>query len=78
LTIESGWDSNVFVECSLFDMYAKCGNKKMWQTNYPFFYSKSFTKMNKYNIVVIVFRFDFQGQMHSLPPLCVHEQEWGK
>jgi hypothetical protein len=43
-----------------------------------FFYSKFSTKMNKYNIVVIVFRFDFQGQMHSLPPLCVHEQEWGE
>jgi len=29
-TIENGWDLNFFVKCSLFDLYGKCGYKKMW------------------------------------------------
>jgi len=36
-TIENGWDSNFFVRCSLFDFYAKCGYKKLWQNDYPLF-----------------------------------------
>jgi hypothetical protein len=31
--------------------------------------------MKKYNIVVIVFNFDFEGEMNYLVPLCVHERE---
>jgi hypothetical protein len=30
--------------------------------------------MKKYNIVVIVFNFDFEGEMNYLVPLCVHEK----
>jgi len=30
--------------------------------------------MRKYNIVVIVFNFDFEGEMNYLIPLCVHER----
>jgi hypothetical protein len=26
-----------FVGCSLFEFYAKCGSKKMWQNDYPLF-----------------------------------------
>jgi hypothetical protein len=31
--------------------------------------------MRKYNIVVIVFIFDFEGEMNCVVPLCVHERE---
>jgi hypothetical protein len=31
--------------------------------------------MRKYNIVVIVFSFDFAGEMNYLFPLCVHERK---
>ncbi len=34
--------------------------------------------MNNYNIVVIVFRFNFEGEMSSLVPLCVHKKEFLK
>jgi len=37
-TIENVWDSDFFVGCNLFDFYAKCGNKKMWQNDYPLFF----------------------------------------
>jgi hypothetical protein len=30
--------------------------------------------MRKYNIVVIVFSFDFQGEINYLVPLCVHDR----
>ncbi len=40
-TIENGWDSNFFVGCNLFEFYAKCGSKKMWQNDYPFFWFKN-------------------------------------
>ncbi len=33
------------------------------------------TKMNNYNIVVIVFRSNFEGEMSSLIPSCVHKKE---
>jgi hypothetical protein len=32
--------------------------------------------MRKYNIVVIVFSFDFEGEMKYLVPLCVHERKY--
>jgi hypothetical protein len=31
--------------------------------------------MRKYNIIGIVFSFDFEGKMNYLVPLCVHERE---
>jgi len=31
--------------------------------------------MKKYNIVVIIFNFDFESEMNCLVPLCVHERE---
>jgi len=31
--------------------------------------------MRKYNIVVIVFNFDFEGEMNYLIPLSVHEKK---
>jgi hypothetical protein len=31
--------------------------------------------MRKCNIVVIVFNFDFEGEMKYLAPLCVHDRE---
>jgi hypothetical protein len=36
--------------------------------------------MKKYNIVVVVFNFDFESEMNFLVPLCVHEREcaWKK
>lgn len=34
--------------------------------------------MNNYNIVVIVFRFNFEGEMSSLVPLCAHKKEFLK
>ncbi len=40
-----------------------------------FFGSKFYFWMKKYNIVVIVFNFDFEGEMNYLVPLCVHEGE---
>ncbi len=45
---------NVFVRCSLFDIYAKGGSKKIWHEMITFVCdSKSYTKMTKYNIVSI-------------------------
>jgi hypothetical protein len=40
-----------------------------------FFGSKFYFWMKKYNIVVIVFNFDFEGEMNYLVPICVHEKE---
>jgi hypothetical protein len=37
-TIENVWDLDFFVGCNLFDFYAKCGSKKMWQNDYPLFF----------------------------------------
>jgi hypothetical protein len=39
------------------------------------FGSKIYLWMRIYNIVVIVFSFDFEGEMNYLVPLCVHERE---
>jgi hypothetical protein len=51
--------TNVFTGCSLFDMYAKHGSKKIWHEIITFFCdSKSDITMNKY-IISIVFRYDF-------------------
>jgi hypothetical protein len=50
--------NNVFIGCSLFDMYVKRGNKKIWH-EMIIYDSKSYIKMNKYNIVSIFFRFGF-------------------
>jgi hypothetical protein len=49
--------AKVFIGCNLFDMYVKCGNKKIWHEMISFVCdSKSYIKMNKYNIVSIIFR----------------------
>jgi hypothetical protein len=51
---------DVFIGCSLFDMYVKCGNKKIWHEMITFVCdSKKIIGMNKYDIVSILFRFDF-------------------
>jgi hypothetical protein len=39
------------------------------------FWFKKKIWMKKYNIVVIVFSFDFEGEMNYLVPLGVHERE---
>jgi hypothetical protein len=52
--------TNVFIWCSLFDMYVKHGNKKIWHEMIIFVCDlKSYIKMNKYNIVSILFTPDF-------------------
>ncbi len=52
--------ANVFIGCSLFDMYVKGGNKKIWHEMITFICdSKSYVILNKYNIVSICFRSDF-------------------
>jgi hypothetical protein len=44
--------ANVFIGCSLFDMYVKGGNKKIWhETIIVVCGSKHYAKMEKYNIV---------------------------
>jgi hypothetical protein len=46
--------ANVFIRCSLFDIYVKGDSKKIWHEMITFVYdSKSYAKMNKYNIVSI-------------------------
>jgi len=46
--------TNVFNGCSLFDMYVKCGSKKIWHEMITFVCdAKSYTRMNKYKIVSI-------------------------
>jgi hypothetical protein len=40
-----------------------------------FFCSKTYLWMKKYDIVVIVFSSDFEGEMNFFVPLCVHEKE---
>jgi len=47
----------------------------MWQNDYSLFLVQKKILMKKYNIVVIVFNFDFEGEMNYLVPLCVHEKE---
>jgi hypothetical protein len=39
------------------------------------FWIKTYLWMNKYNIVVTIFSFDFEGEMGCLVPLRVHERE---
>ncbi len=52
--------AKVFIGCSLFDMYVKHGNKKIWHEMITFICdSKSYIRMNKYNIISIFFRSDF-------------------
>ncbi len=53
--------ANFFIGCSLFDMYVNDGNKKkVWHEMITFVCdSKTYAKMNKYNIVSICFRFNF-------------------
>ncbi len=51
---------NVFIGCSLFDMYVKHGSKKIWHAIITLVCdSKSFIRVNKYNIVFIPFRSNF-------------------
>jgi len=49
--------------------------QKTWQNDYPLFWFKNLSLDEKYNIVVIVFSFDFEGKMNYLVPLCVHERK---
>ncbi len=45
---------NAFVGCNLFNMYTKGGSKKIWHEMIIFVCdSKSYIKMNKYNIISI-------------------------
>ncbi len=63
-TIEIGWDLDFFVECNLFEFYAKCGRIKLWRNDYSLFFgSNLYLWMRKHNIVVIFLRFDFEGEM---------------
>ncbi len=39
------------------------------------FCSKIYLWMGKYNVVIIVFNFDFEGEMNFFVPLCVHARE---
>jgi hypothetical protein len=41
-----------------------------------FFGSKNYLWLKKYNIVVIIFSFYFEGKMNHLVPLCVHERKF--
>jgi hypothetical protein len=71
---------NIFVRCNLFDVYAECAHghmvaRKCGKMITHYFGSKFYFWMKKYNIVVIVFSFDFEGKMNYLIPLCVHEKE---
>jgi hypothetical protein len=46
--------ANIFIGCSLFDMYVKEGNKKIWHEMITFVCdSRSYAKMNKYIIISI-------------------------
>jgi hypothetical protein len=49
--------ANVFIGCSLFDMYAKHGSKKIWHEIITFFVIQKVI-LHKY-IISIVFRYDF-------------------
>jgi hypothetical protein len=52
--------TNVFIQCSLFDVYVKRGSKKIWHEMITFVCDlKSYIKMSKYNIVSICFTYDF-------------------
>jgi hypothetical protein len=52
--------AKVFIGCNLFDMYVKHGGKKIWHEMITFICdSKSYIRMNKFNIVSIFFRSDF-------------------
>jgi len=53
--------ANVFIGCSLFDMYVNDGNKKkVWHEMITFVCdSKIYVRMSKYNIVSIFFGFNF-------------------
>ncbi len=54
---------------------SKHGTKQTWQNDYPFFCSKTYLWMRKYNIVVIGFSSNFENEMCYLVPLSVHEKE---
>jgi hypothetical protein len=52
--------ANVFIGCTLFDMYVKGGNKKKWHEMITFVCGlKSYVRTNKCNVVSIFFRSDF-------------------
>jgi hypothetical protein len=52
--------AKAFIGCSLFDMYVKRGSKKIWHEMITFICdSKFYIRMNKYNIVFIICKFDF-------------------
>jgi hypothetical protein len=63
---------NIFVKCNLFDIYAECAHghmvaRKCGKMITHYFGSKFYFWMKKYNIVVIVFSFDFEGKMKQNP-----------
>jgi len=59
-TNENGWDSNFLIECSLFECYAKMWYQTLAKWLPILFGSKlTYLWMKKYNIVVVVFNFDF-------------------
>jgi len=77
--MKNGWDSCFFVRCSLFHFCVECAHGHMVARKHGkmithFFCSKIYLWMRKYNIVVIVFSFDFEGEMNYSLPLCVHER----
>jgi hypothetical protein len=49
-------------------MFLKCGNKKMWQADYSFFYSKSSNKMNNTTLLSLflglIFKVKFTLYLH--------------
>jgi hypothetical protein len=52
--------------------------KKMKKWLHIVFDSKNYLWMGKYNIVVIVFNLNFEGEMNCIIPLCVHERMYLK
>ncbi len=78
-TIENGWDSNFFLGCSLFDLYAKCGSKQRWQIDYPLYLDQKHifgwgntTLLWLFSILIL--------KVSCLVPLCVHKRKcaWKK
>ncbi len=74
-TIENGWDSNFFVGCSLFGLYAKCGSKQTWQTNYPLSLDQKVSLDEEIQHYCDYFQPDFKVEMRCLVTLCVHERK---
>ncbi len=70
--------ANVFIGCSLFDIYVKDGNKKIWHEMITFVCdSKSYARMSKYNIVSIFMWFSgmifHKAQMYATHIVVITE-----